>query len=120
MARYNELLSCIREGLSAQDIMDQLKLAPNKLRRMLNAKLLASELEMEEELAGRLVLHRTAMDVSVLSGRLRQIAMEGTGETARKACLALLAEGMRLVRARQPSAEFASEDEGSDMLSPLD
>jgi hypothetical protein len=119
MASYRELLSCIREGLSAREIMAELELPPNKLRRMLNASHLATELEVEEELAGRLVLHRAAMDVSVLVDRLRELAMEGTGETARKACLALLGEGMRLVHARQAAMVVAEMEEGSGLLTPV-
>ena len=44
MASYRDLLDCIRQGLSAQEIMTQLSLPPNKLRRMLNASNLATEL----------------------------------------------------------------------------
>ena len=72
---------------------------------------------MEEDLAGRLVLYRATMDVPVLIDRLRQLALEGTGETARKACLALLGEGMRQVHARQ--AEVATMNAGPGMLDPL-
>jgi len=114
MASYRELLTCIRDGLTARDIMEGLKLPPNKLRRMLNAGALARELATEEQLARRLVMHRVAMDVPTLMGRLRELALEGSGETSRKACLALLNEGMQLLQSRVTEPESAASVWGDD------
>jgi hypothetical protein len=114
MASYRELLTCIRDGLTARDIMEGLKLPPNKLKRMLNAGALARELATEEQLARRLVMHRVAMDVPMLMGRLRELALEGSGETSRKACLALLNEGMHLLQSRVAEPDSSASGWGED------
>jgi len=94
MATYKDLLKCIRTGLSPQEIMDRLDVCPSKLRTMLAGKKLANRLAAEAQLARQIVRHQTAADVQTVAAKLREIAFGEKSETARKACLALLAEGL--------------------------
>lgn len=94
MPTHKDLVKLIRAGLSPQEIMDRLDICPSKLRRMLAGKKLANRLAAEVQLARQIVRHQTAADVQTVAGKLREIAFGEKTETARKACLALLAEGL--------------------------
>lgn len=93
MATYKDLLKLMQQGLSAEEVMLRLDVCPSKLRRMLRSEKLIDQLTVQEELAQRIARHQTATDVQTMTAKMREIALGETTETARKACLALLAEG---------------------------
>jgi hypothetical protein len=95
MANYRDLMKCIQAGMNVTEILDELHIQLNHLERMLQTKALDRALMLEEHLLARVVRHRLAMDVAVMATRLREMALEGSGETSRKACLSLLAEGLK-------------------------
>ena len=117
MPTYKDLLKCILDGLSPQEIMERLDVCPARLRKMLAGKNLATRLAAEAELARQIVRHRTAADVHVMAGKLREIAFGEKSETARKACLALLAEGLGCDAAEPPAPAAEAVDPDADPLS---
>jgi hypothetical protein len=108
MANYRDLMKCIQRGLSVTDILDELNIQLNHLERMLQTQALERALTLEEHLIARVVRHRLAMDVAVMANRLREMALDGSGETSRKACLSLLAEGLKTKPGRHESPAEAS------------
>lgn len=95
MPSYKDLMKLIRAGLSPEEIMARLDVKPSRLRQMLTSKRLTEELALQERLAREVVRHQTAADVHTVAGKLREIAFGERTEAARKACLTLLAEGLR-------------------------
>ncbi len=95
MANYRDLMKCIQAGMSVTEILDELHIQLNHLERMPQTKALDRALALEEHLLARVVRHQLAMDVATMAKRLREMALDGSGETSRKACLSLLAEGLK-------------------------
>jgi len=102
MATYDELARLIRRGLTAEEIIERLGVEPARLRRMLKGKRLARRLALIEEVALRVAAHRTAGRVAEMTERLVELAYSDKSETARKACVALLGEGIRIMEADSP------------------
>ncbi len=95
MPSYKDLMKLIRAGLSPEEIMARLDVWPSQMRRMLTSQRLMEELALQERLAREIVRHQTASGVHTVAAKLREIAFGERTETARKACLTLLAEGLR-------------------------
>ncbi len=102
MATRYEILRQIREGKTADQIMSQFHGHLPELKRVMSTRSFRKQLEAERELAAMLAAHRTAVGATEFTDRLAELANGPNGETARKACLALLSEGMKLTRKTQP------------------
>ncbi len=97
MATCDDLARLIRCGLTAEEIIQRLEVPPSRLRRMLGSKRLRRRLSLTEEVSLEVASHRTAGRVGAMTERLVELAYGDKPETARKACVALLAEGIRIM-----------------------
>ncbi|MDY6914304.1 MAG: hypothetical protein SVT52_07610 [Planctomycetota bacterium] len=96
MPSYKELLELIRDGRSTREIFASFSpMWPSRMRRLLASKRLRKALELEESLAATVVGHRTATGVAGVAERLFELAESEKDETARKACIDLLKEGLQ-------------------------
>ncbi len=102
MATRYEILQLIREGKTADQIMSQFSGNLAELKRVMSTRIFRRQLLTERELAAMVAAHQTAAGASKFTNRLVELANGSNGETARKACLALLSEGMQLTRKAQP------------------
>ena len=112
MATCDQLARLIRRGLTAEEIIELPEVPPSRLRRMLNSKWLRRRLSLTEEVSLEVASHRTAGRVGAMTERLVELAYSEKSETARKACVALLAEGIRIMdcqAARSAQADEAAE-----------
>ena len=112
MATCDQLARLIRCGLSAEEIIDRLGVKPSRLRQMLGSKGLRWRLSLTEDVAMEVASHRTAGRVGAMTERLVELAYGDKSETARKACMALLAEGIRIMEcqaARSGQADQSAE-----------
>ena len=98
MIRFQELVKLVHDGASAAEILAKYPRDHARLRRLINSRRFRDALALQESLAGVMAMHRTAVNVDRMVQRLGELAAEGTGETARKACLALLNEGLLAMR----------------------
>jgi len=108
MASCDDLARLIRGGLTAEEIIERLGVRPSRLRRMLNCERLRRRLDLTEEVALRVAAHRTAGRVAAMTERLVELAYGDKSETARKACVALLAEGSRIIEGSSRGAGGAN------------
>lgn len=98
MTGYKHVLQWIREGKTPEQIVKRFDGQPSQLRRILQSKRLREALELDEMLAGAVAIHKTAAGVSHVAARLAELAEGSNPETARKACLSLLSEGIFTTR----------------------
>ena len=98
MASYKDLLSLIRKGTRGEEILRRLNVPPSRLRRLLGSKRLWQALKLERELSSIVIAHSAAGSVKDMVDRLVSLAHSESEETSRKACLAMVAEGLRCVR----------------------
>jgi len=98
MAGYKDLLALIRKGTRGAEILRRLDIPPSRLRRLLGSKRLWQELKLERELSSIVIAHSAAGSVKDMVDRLVSLAHSESEETSRKACLAMVAEGLRCVR----------------------
>ncbi len=121
MPSYKDLLKLIRQGMGAERIVERLDVSPYRLRQMLASVRLAHQLAVQEELAKRIARHQAATDVQTVIAKLREIAFGEKSETARKACLALLAEGFAgSGGAPSPPEAVDTNANPLDLLAPAD
>ncbi|MHC4982274.1 MAG: hypothetical protein ACYTF6_03785 [Planctomycetota bacterium] len=105
MPGYKDMLELIRQGKSPEEIIEALRVEPYRLRRMLGSKRLRGQLELERDLSRKVAAHDVGATIHHLVKRCRQLADDGSGETARKAAEALLAEAKCRLE-RTPSQEL--------------
>jgi hypothetical protein len=97
MARWQELCELLlNKELTPQGIVEQLGVKPYRLKQMLESKRLAARLEVVEQIAAMRSDRAILLAVEAAADKLAALAA-GEGETGRKACLDVLAQG-RLVR----------------------
>ncbi len=101
MPSYKQLIPLIREGWSPKEIMAHFSIEPWRLKRMFSSKRLWRELGLEGEMSLKLAEQKVAAGVSDIADRLIMLACDDKVETARKACVELLAEGEKISRERE-------------------
>ncbi len=109
MATRYEILQLIREGKTAGQIMSRYPGQLAELKRVMSTRTFRRQLEAERELATVVAAHRTAAGACEFTQRLAELANGSNAETARKACLALLSEGMKLTRKAQAETDAAAQ-----------
>jgi len=116
MTGYKQVLQWIREGKTPEQIMKRFDGQPSQLRRILKSKRLREALELDEMLAGAVAIHKTAAGVSHVAARLAELAEGSNPETARKACLSLLSEGILTTRDDDEDDPFAPNEPRQALL----
>ena len=91
MAKYRELMKLIREGRSAQEVVEKMGLSPSLLRRLLECRRMRDEFLLERQLSERLLAHRKACGRPAVFTRMGELLAAEKAETTRRACLDLLA-----------------------------
>ena len=90
MATRQQIVTALLAGKTARQIMDELHLAPSKLRRALAGKFLCEALELERVLAGAKRDFRAVAMAPAAVEQLGELTSSGNGETARRACMTIL------------------------------
>jgi len=94
MASSRQFVELIRQGRPPGDILALLKLAPSEFWRLMTSKRVGAALEMEAALSDRIARHNMATSMAGCVDLMVGMAKEGDGETARKACQAVLDHGL--------------------------
>ena len=124
--KYKKLLEWIHEGKSPEEIIDLMPMRPSLWRRLLGGKWFQRELQMRQDLAAAMTVHKIASGVHEAAEQFTHLADCDKPETVRKVCLALLHEGLQCYDHGAGSAD--SQDAPVDspqskpwtMLRPLD
>ena len=101
MPGYKDLARLVREGKNGHEIVEELNLPPSKLRRLMASPRLHEELRTEGLLSGYVAAQNVALGIKDSLERLQELANSDNAETSRKACLALIAEALRITSPQQ-------------------
>ena len=107
MPSYRELLTEIRKGSTAEEMLEKFDLRPSQWRRMLNGKRFQAELEIAESIAAVLAVHQISSGVHDALDRFTDLLASQRPETVRKVCLALLTEGLQNAQRRSKNPKPA-------------
>jgi len=116
MTKIEQLAKWIREGKSPAEIRKLFAGTSCRLRRALRSKKLRAELELDAELAGTIAAYRTAAGVGEMTRRLEELTCSDNDETARKATVTLLNEGLETSR---DDAKDRKLSDAGQLLLPL-
>ena len=101
MATWQELYEMLLdEDLSPEKIVARLNVRPSRLRQLLASKRLAARLKAVETVADRKAVHTFISRIARAAGRLVKLVESGRPETARKACLDVIATARQVHKSR--------------------
>ena len=99
MACWQELYKMLlNERMSAYDIVEKLAVKPSRLKRMLQSKRLAARLGMVESLVDRRAAHVIIAAIDTAMPGLSKLIRADKPETARRACLDVIATAKQVYR----------------------
>ena len=118
MACWQELYKMLlNERMSAYDIVEKLAVKPSRLKRMLESKRLAARLRMVESLVDRRAAHVIIAAVDTAMPGLSKLTRADKPETARRACLDVIATAKQVYREQKqqwpPLSAAGAERRGS-------
>ena len=101
MATWQELYEMLLdEEISPEEVVARLNVRPSRLRQLLASKRLASRLKAVESVADRKAVHALISRLAHAAGGLVKLVESGRPETARKACLDVIATARQVHRSR--------------------
>ena len=110
MATWQELYEMLLdEDLSPEKVVARLNVRPSRLRQLLASKRLAARLKAVETVADRKAVHTFISRIAHVAGRLVKLVESGRPETARRACLDVIATARQVHKSR-------SDEEQRDRL----
>ncbi len=114
MPSYKQLLELIHKNKSPKEIHRIMPMRPSHWRRMLWGKRFRDALQTQEDIAAAIATHRIAAGTNEATERLVELMQSQSAETARKACMSLLSEGLRITA----EADEKADHQPSEVTAP--
>ncbi len=118
MPSYKQLLELIQKNKSPEEIHRIMPMRPSHWRRMLWGKRFRDALQTQEDIAAAIATHRIAAGTNEATDRLVELMQSQNAETARKACMSLLSEGLRITAEADERADEKAATRPSEVTAP--
>lgn len=96
MSKASALLNLLTQDIAPEDVVGLMNLPPSKWRRLIQSPSFRKLLRMYAEAHDLMLDARKTAEVQFVFDKLVELARQGGGETARKACMSLLREAGQL------------------------
>jgi len=105
MPGYKDLLELMVQGKSPREIIAAMGLCPSQVRRILGRPRLRQRLELERDLSRKAAAAKLGGGIDQMVECCRRIALDGAGETARKAAEGLIEQARQRLE-KTPAQEL--------------
>jgi hypothetical protein len=90
MKLYKKVFDLLRSGVSVPQILEELRIPPSRLRRIMQSKRFIEHMELQREATRAFMALTTADQAFWIVRRLRELSEGRNEDSARKVCYALL------------------------------